>query len=113
LHHEVGDQLGEARAHNEIALLTEQQGRPAEALSHAQLSLSLYRDAQYGPGLAKMLNGVGYLHAQLGDYEQALDSCEQALSLYRELGGDPPQRGSHLGQHRLLTATPGPLRRGD
>ena len=36
--------MGEARAHNEIAMLAEQQGRIAEALGHAQLSLALYRD---------------------------------------------------------------------
>jgi hypothetical protein len=31
-----------------------------------------------GPGLAKMLNAIGYLHAQLGEYEQALD-CQAIL----------------------------------
>jgi tetratricopeptide (TPR) repeat protein len=58
----------------------------ARGLDH--VSLGLYSDTQYGPGLAKMDNGLGYLHGQLGDYEQALECGEQALSLYGKLGGD-------------------------
>ncbi len=88
LHRQVGDRLGEARAHNEIAMLAEQQGRIAEALGHAQLALNLYRQEGHEQGLAKMLNGVGWMHAQLGDYELALEFCEQALGMYQGRG-DP------------------------
>jgi tetratricopeptide (TPR) repeat protein len=69
-------------------MLDEQQGRLADALAHAKESLALFREEGYEPGLAKMLNGVGWLLAQLGDYEQALQYCEQALGMYRGRG-DP------------------------
>jgi tetratricopeptide (TPR) repeat protein len=68
--------------------MAEQQGRLAEALGHAQLSLGLFREEGYQPGLAKMLNGVGWLHTQLGDYELALEYIDQALGMYRG-SGDP------------------------
>ena len=69
-------------------LLAERQGRLAEALGHAQLSLDLYREEGDEPGQARMLNGVGWIHAKLGDYEQALEYCEQALGMYQG-HGDP------------------------
>ena len=66
-----------------------QQHRPAEALDHAQQSLDLFRHEDYAPGVAKMLNGVGYMLAQQGEYQQALAYCEQGLAMYRELASEP------------------------
>jgi DNA-binding SARP family transcriptional activator/tetratricopeptide (TPR) repeat protein len=86
LFRQLDDEVGQARAHNALAMAFEGQGRHSEALDHAKRSLDLYTAAGNPAAQANALTELGWLQALLGDYHQALNCCQQALDLHRGLG---------------------------
>jgi DNA-binding SARP family transcriptional activator/tetratricopeptide (TPR) repeat protein len=85
LHQQLGDRIGEAHAHHNLAWLNERQGQYAAALSHCEEGLRLSREAGHQVWEAMALGGVGWCYALLGRYEQARAFCRQALALHQEL----------------------------
>jgi DNA-binding SARP family transcriptional activator/tetratricopeptide (TPR) repeat protein len=86
LYEEQKDDDGRAHVHFDVALLSDRQGEPAQALHHAQQSLAFYRMVPNQLGEAVALNAVGWYHAETGQYRQAIACCEQALDLSTEIG---------------------------
>jgi tetratricopeptide (TPR) repeat protein len=94
LNADLDNPAGQAPLHLGLCEIAQKQGRPAEALYHAQQGLALYRAAGNRIGWANALNGVGWAHAQLGEYQQALTFCGQGLALLKELGDRAGQAGT-------------------
>jgi len=86
LYRELGDHAGRAAVHLRFGVILDCQGRPDEALAHAQQVLLLARVSGHRGHEAHALNMIGWLHAQLGQYDFALKRCRRALSLHRSLG---------------------------
>lgn len=83
---ELGDVIGQADVHRNLAWMLERQGLHREALPHAQQALDLFMTTDHRTGQARALNAVGWFLAQLGDYLPALASCQRALELQQEVG---------------------------
>jgi DNA-binding SARP family transcriptional activator len=86
LYRELGDQIGESRAHQNACIVNERLGDHQAALGHAKQALALAEACGDQARKANSLNNVGWLHAQLGDYKRARMYCLQSLALHRELG---------------------------
>jgi DNA-binding SARP family transcriptional activator len=86
LFRDLDDQVGQARAHGDIAMAFAIEDRYREALAHSDRALDLSRSAGHPHVHATTLNKVGWHAAHLGDYERAMDCCQQALDLLRDLG---------------------------
>ncbi|MBV9452345.1 MAG: tetratricopeptide repeat protein [Streptosporangiaceae bacterium] len=87
LYRQLGDRLGEAKVHHNLARLGEHEGRYADALGHDEQALRLYQVIGHKPGEASALNNTGWYSALLGDYDQARVLCQRALALAVELDG--------------------------
>lgn len=74
-----------AVAHFDLALLSDSQGRPAEALEHVSRAHRHYRAAGDRAGQAFALNAMAWDHIQLDQPDRAPDLCRQAIALYREV----------------------------
>lgn len=106
IYEKLGDPAGLAHTNHDLALVSEQEGRPEEALDYA---IQAWRGFQAAGNLraeANSLNTVGWFYAMTGRYEAALEHCGQALARYRDLGdADSEQAGTwdSLGvvHHRL------------
>jgi DNA-binding SARP family transcriptional activator/tetratricopeptide (TPR) repeat protein len=94
---QLGNRLGEAKTHHNLAELAERQGRSlgdlaqrqgryADALGHAEQALRLYQAIGDKTNEAEELNEVGWCHDLLGDYQQARAFSRQALTLSAEIG---------------------------
>jgi DNA-binding SARP family transcriptional activator len=90
LYHRLGNRLGEAKIERSLGLVAEHQGRPADALRHAERALRLYQaigdKASDKASEAATLNNIGWCHGLLGDYQQARAFCRQALALSEGAG---------------------------
>jgi DNA-binding SARP family transcriptional activator len=86
LYRDLGDQVGQARAHGDLSMAFAIQDHYREALTHSERAVDLSRSAGHPHVHAVMLNKVGWHAAHLGDYQRALGCCQQALDLLRELG---------------------------
>ena len=86
LYTELGEPLGQARAHCDLSILLAIENRYDEALIHSERALELSAAADNPHLHASALNKVGWNAAHLGDYARALTSCDQALALQQELG---------------------------
>src|SRR5262249_8182408 len=74
----TGAHTGRGPTHPALGYLWARQGRPEQALDHAQQALPLFQATSHRRGLANSLNTVGWYHALLGDHQQALAYCQQA-----------------------------------
>ena len=108
LYRQLGDHVGQAHTHYNLARTFELQARNREALDHAKQALELYRAVGQQAGQANALNSVGWFCSLLGDHQEALAHCQQALSLHRSVGerlGEAATLDSlgrahhHLGHH--------------
>jgi tetratricopeptide (TPR) repeat protein len=86
LYRGLDDQVGQARAHGDLAMTFAIQDRYREALAHSERALDLARSSGHPHVHATMLNKVGWHSAHLGDYHRAQACCRQALGLLRDLG---------------------------
>jgi tetratricopeptide (TPR) repeat protein len=113
LYRQLGDLVGESRAHHSLGILANQQRRHADALGHCEQALRLLQEAGHQPGQAVTLNDVGWCHALLGNYQQARVFCQRSLALSSELGNRDCQATAwdslgyaehHLGRHAEAAA---------
>jgi tetratricopeptide (TPR) repeat protein/transcriptional regulator with XRE-family HTH domain len=86
LYQRLGNRLGQAKIHQSLGFLAQQQGRYADALGHAEQALRLYQAIGDKASEATALNSVGWYHGLLGDYQQTRVFCRQALTLSAETG---------------------------
>ena len=109
---QLGDDVGIARAHLNLAWSFERQD-PGEAVRQARHALTFYKAAGDRSGQARALNAFGWYQAQCGNHEQALLACQQALGMLQELGdrrGEATTEDSigyayhHLGDHDRAVA---------
>src|SRR5258706_318140 len=96
LFRQLGDQVGEARTYNPLAMVLEIQHRHADALRYAERSLNLYEAAGNPAAQANALTTVGWYHALLGDHQQALTCSRRAIIVLRELGNCHGEAGACL-----------------
>lgn len=74
-------------------------GKRADAVTHQQRALTLYRQVHAAPDLdgAKMLVNLGSMYAALGQHAEAVATLNQAVALFeRELGGAHPMLANAL-----------------
>jgi DNA-binding SARP family transcriptional activator/tetratricopeptide (TPR) repeat protein len=83
---ELGDRVGEATVHHNLAGMSERQGQYEDALGHARRALSLFQAIGGRAEIARASNVVGWQQARVGDYRQARPFCQQAVKLSRETG---------------------------
>jgi tetratricopeptide (TPR) repeat protein/transcriptional regulator with XRE-family HTH domain len=81
----LGDHIGYARTHHNLAGLYERRGRFADALRHAEQALALCRAAGHRVGQASALGAVGWFRAHLGDHRRAIGDVRRSLTLFRDL----------------------------
>ena len=110
LYRRLGDRMGEAWTHRSLGGLASVQGRPAEAIGHAEQALDLYRAIGNEISEAETLNNIGYCHAQLGDYQRA--RVLRAGPGPGRQDGQLHLRVQHLGHPRLHRASARQLRPG-
>ena len=77
------DRTQQAHIHDALGWVWAQQGDDRQAMSHARLSLDLFRTLGNPVWEARALNAVGWYAAQLDDHDTARDHCQAALALYR------------------------------
>ncbi|MDX6390303.1 MAG: hypothetical protein QOJ73_1366 [Streptosporangiaceae bacterium] len=114
LYRQAGDRIGEARTHQALNVICEQQDRVGEALRHNEQALILFQTAGHQTGQAQVLNAVGWNHIRLGHPERGQMYCHQALALCQQLGERLGEADSwhslghahhHLGQHDEAAAS--------
>ena len=114
LYRQAGDRIGEARTHQALNVICEQQDRVGEALRHNEQALILFQAADHQAGQAQVLNAVGWNHTRLGHPERGRMYCHQALTLCQQLGERLGEADSwhslgcahhHLGQHDEAAAS--------
>lgn len=86
LYHAAEDDIGEARALHNIALIDERLGRHEQATSHLHDALALYRRNGDQVGEARALSNLGGIGLQHGRYEEAIGYQQTALALFRQVG---------------------------
>jgi tetratricopeptide (TPR) repeat protein len=86
LYCDLDDRLAQGRTHLNLSTLCSGGARRAEALSHAQQALELFRSIGHKTWQARALNAVGWAQARLGHYDAALTTGERALALLQEIG---------------------------
>ncbi|WP_203994900.1 AfsR/SARP family transcriptional regulator [Virgisporangium aurantiacum] len=109
LYEHLGDGAAGAHVQFDLALLSDREGRPEQALGHARRSLDLYRGSDAAPiKVAVALNAVGWYLGQLGRYREAVDHCREALAIAQRAESPYGQANTwdslgyayhHLGQH--------------
>ncbi|MGH3624209.1 MAG: tetratricopeptide repeat protein [Sciscionella sp.] len=78
--------MWEARALNSVGWLSARLGQHAQARTHCEVALTLFRRHHHCDGEAATLDSLGYLAHHTGDHIQALGYYQQALALFRDLG---------------------------
>jgi DNA-binding SARP family transcriptional activator len=86
LYQRLGNRVGEAKVHQNLSSLANDQEGSADALWHDEQALRLYQAIGDKVNEAHALNSVGWGHGLLGDYQQARAFCRQALTLSVEVG---------------------------
>ena len=101
----LGDQLGEANALYDLAVVRLLTGGVQDARSAFEAALGIYRDCCDRRGQANVLNCLGEVRNQTGDYSGAANALAEALGIYRELGDRLGQANAlrNLGVVRYLT----------
>jgi DNA-binding SARP family transcriptional activator/transcriptional regulator with XRE-family HTH domain len=82
----LGDQLGQARAYYQLALISYRQGDDRTAVVHGRRSRRLARG--WPADEAHALNGTGWFHARLGNLRLAEAYCDRALIMHRQVGSE-------------------------
>jgi tetratricopeptide (TPR) repeat protein len=106
----LGDGLGRAHTHLNLAEVLDRLGRHADALSHAERAVGLADPTEHPHWFARAVNAVGWYHAQLGQYRQTLIHCGRSLRLQQTIGDRDGAADSwdslgyahhHMNQHHL------------
>jgi tetratricopeptide (TPR) repeat protein len=83
---DLGDQLGQARALNDLGIVRRRSGDYPGAASDLEQALIIYRGLGNRLGQANALSSAGEVKLLTGDYPGAAGGFEQALAIYRDLG---------------------------
>ncbi|MCP6761344.1 MAG: CHAT domain-containing protein [Fischerella sp. CENA71] len=83
-----GDQLGEAMALSNLALVVKQLGQVQDSYSYILKSLEILKTNKNPQLLAQTLEIQGNLLLELGKTQEALDSWQQAAKIYTQLGDE-------------------------
>jgi hypothetical protein len=86
LYSRVGDVVGQAFAHRDIAWDLDHEARHHDALWHAERSLELFQMADHATGQARALNAIGWFNGMIGEHEAALARCHEALEVLQRIG---------------------------
>jgi diguanylate cyclase (GGDEF)-like protein len=79
---EVGDEVREVAAHNDLGSVFGSLGDLEGALQHLLAGLQIHRSARRDPG-PSLLNNIGNVYLELGDHHQALGFFRGALDGFR------------------------------
>ncbi|GAB3882969.1 BTAD domain-containing putative transcriptional regulator [Kibdelosporangium lantanae] len=111
---ELGHLHEQAIVHLEFTVTLLLEGRPAEALRHAEMALRLDVRSGHEQGQSKALSGMGYCHALLGNYREALTCCQRSLDMFDDALGASTSKADtldtigyvyhHLGDHAQAVA---------
>jgi len=88
----MGNILGMAEDHRSLALIHQDLGDPAEAISHHERALDLDISGSSLAGGAIDHANLGAIHLALGHKEQAEQHLGSALQLFRRLGAESEAR---------------------
>jgi predicted ATPase/DNA-binding NarL/FixJ family response regulator/DNA-binding XRE family transcriptional regulator len=80
----AGDRAG--RAHCSAAVLAAENGDYAEAIGHAELAMSIFRQLELTERMAFAATVLGSAYRYLGEHAKARDSFQNAMTLRAELG---------------------------
>lgn len=83
---QLGDQLGQANALNDLGRAQQMAGDYPAAAQAQEETLGIYRDLGSRLGEAHALSDLGNAVYFMGDYPAAVLAQEEALGLYRDLG---------------------------
>ncbi|WP_315789053.1 CHAT domain-containing protein [Fischerella sp. JS2] len=83
-----GDQLGQAMAFSNLALVVKQLGQIQTSYNYITKSLEILQTHRNLQVLAQTLEIQGSLLLELGKTQQALDSWKQAVRIYTQLGNE-------------------------
>jgi tetratricopeptide (TPR) repeat protein len=86
LSQQLGHEIWQAEAHNEIALCLASLKRFDEAQPHSEQAVRLLRAAGDHDGEADVMDNMGLIAYQSGNYEQAVLFYRQCIEAYREHG---------------------------
>ena len=86
IYRDIGNQLGEAIALNNLGDCDRVLGRYQDAVAHHTQALTIYRDIGNQLGEAIALNNLGDCDRVLGRYQDAVAHHTQALTIYRHIG---------------------------
>lgn len=84
--HQLGDQVAEANALNDIGAVYDTLGEKQKAREYYDRALPLRRAAGDRKGEAVTLNNFGALYRSLGEMQKALDHYQQSLLITRSVG---------------------------
>jgi len=101
----LGDRLGQANAHNDLAEVRRLMGEYPAAAQALEQALGLYRDLGDRLGQANALRELGIVRWLTDEYPAAARDLEQALGLYRDIGDRLGQANAlrDLGMVRRMT----------
>jgi tetratricopeptide (TPR) repeat protein len=102
---QLGDQLGQAGALNNLGAVRQLTGDYPEAAQALQKALSISRDLGDRLGQADALNNLGFTRRMTGDYPGAAQALQEALSISRDLSDRLGQADAlnELGAVRWMT----------
>ena len=102
---ELHDSKGEAKALEQIGVLSLRMGNLQPALENLSAALPMFRAAGNRRDELECLNDIGLVHSRLGDQRLAIDLESQALRLAEEIGDRGEQAVAHnnlgLSQHEM------------
>lgn len=84
--HQLGDQVAEANALNDIGAVYDSLGEKQKAREYYERALPLRRTSGDRKGEAVTLNNFGALYRSLGEMQNALDHYQQSLIITRSVG---------------------------
>ncbi|WP_187415188.1 tetratricopeptide repeat protein [Nonomuraea sp. PA05] len=83
--HDLGDPVGEARAHIHLSYVREEEEQLLDALASVERASRLFLRAGHGTGQATALDTMANYRLRLGDDREALSLAEQALGQFQSL----------------------------
>jgi tetratricopeptide (TPR) repeat protein len=112
LYRDIGDQLGQAEALNNLGELSTRTATRHEARSRHRQALKIARDINAPFEEARALEGIGGSYLHEGNDDEGLTWLRQALTIYQRIGAPAAQRVKEtLHNPNLPESAERPLRR--
>lgn len=97
----VGDQVGQGKAHSNLALICEAQDRYREAVQHYQTALDIFRTHNLTEDFIGNSVNLALLYRKEGRLNQALDLLSRVRAMYGKLDGNPNAAFAQLEEARI------------